>query len=252
MATYNSILKPSVFITIEEVAEWLNIQPAQYAVPPGETAFAPKVRELRSLLERLMNVSCDKIESMIQTCVLAKEFTDILDGNSSNVFVPSKWPILSIEELHIDYNRNFGEETKIALHNAVLRGFADKRQASTDVSLRIVGNDIALRDDGKDSFIGKIFSGSSIGSIKVKYKAGWGLTVDDVPWDLRQAAVLLVEFYYFQRSNRDLNVTSKGIRGESYTKVKDGVPDTICEMVEPYVDIGLPLHMKSQTNTFGI
>lgn len=252
MAIYTSILKPNVFITLEEVAEWLNIPSASYAVPDEPTPFAPKVRELRSLLERLMNVSCDKIESMIQTNVISKDFTEILDGNSSNVFVPSKWPITELTEIKIDFNRGFGSETLIDLGNATLRGFADKRQASTDVALRIIGNDIALRDDNKDSFLGKIFGGSEIGSIKIKYKAGWGQNINDVPWDLRQAAVLLVEFYYFQRSNRDLNVTSKGIRGESYTKVKDGVPDTIMEMIAPYEDSSFALHEKSQTNTFGI
>ena len=88
--------------------------------------------------------------------------------------------------------------------------------------------------------------------IKLKYKAGWANSIDDVPWDLRQAAVLLVEYYYFQRSNRELNTVSKGVRGETYTKIRDGIPETIIEMLEPYVDVGMPLHQKSQTNTFGI
>ena len=252
MATYTSILKPTSFLTLQEVAEWLNISSDKYAVPADPAPFPKGVEELRRLLERLINVSCDKVESILQTRVVAQPYEEIHDGNNANVIVPSKWPITEVTEIKIDYNRNYGPETVIDLQNAILRGFADKRQLPSDVSIRIIGNDIALRDDNKDSFIGKIFSGSVIGAIKIKYKAGWAKDVDDIPWDLKQAATLLVEYYYFQRSNRDLNVTSKGIRGESYTKIKDGVPDTVMELLEPYIDHSLAGFEKSQTNTFDI
>lgn len=209
-------------------------------------------QENRRIIERLMNVACDKIERTIETKVVAKDFEEIIDGNNSNVVIPSKWPILEVTEIKIDYNRNFSSETIVNPINYFNRGYADNRQQPTDIVLRIVGNDIVLRDDGKDSIVGKIFSGSVLGSIKIKYKAGWALNNDDIPWDLRQATILLVEYYYFQRSNRDLNITSKGVRGESFTKVKDGIPDTIMEMIEPYCDVKLPLYEKSQTNIFGV
>lgn len=206
----------------------------------------------RRIIERLINVSCDKIEQMIQTPVVAKDFEEVIDGNNSNVIIPSKWPILSITEIKIDYNRGFSSTTVINPVHYFARGYADKRQLPGDISLRTIGNDIVLRDDGKDTIIGTLFGGSVLGSIKIKYKAGWALTNDDIPWDLRQAATLLVEYYYFQRSNKDLNISSKGVRGESFSKIKDGIPDTITEMVLPYEDFALALHEKSQTNVFGI
>lgn len=208
--------------------------------------------ENRKIIERLINTACDKVEKILQTVVVAKDFEETMDGNNSNVILPSKWPIQSITEIKIDYNRNFSDATVINPVNYFNRGYADKRQLPTDTSIRIVGNDVVLRDDGKDSIVGKIFSGSVLGSIKIKYKAGWALDNSDIPWDLRQATTLLVEYYYFQRSNRDLNITSKGVRGESFTKIKDGIPDTIMEMLEPYCDISLPLFEKSQTNVFGV
>jgi len=209
-------------------------------------------QENRRIIERLINMSCDKVETILQTAVVAKTFTEYMDGNNSNVVVPSKWPVLKITEIKIDYNRNFSSETIVNHVNYFNRGYADKRQLPSDVNLRIVGNDIVLRDDGKDSIVGKIFSGSVLGSIKVIYEAGWAVNNNDIPWDLRQAATLLVEYYYFQRSNRDLNITSKGVRGESFTKVKDGIPDTIMELLQPYCDASLPLYEKSQTNVFGV
>jgi hypothetical protein len=206
----------------------------------------------RKILERIINISCDKIEQIIQTSVVAKDYEEQIDGNNSNVIMPSKWPLVSITEIKIDYNRGFSSSTIVSPVNYFARGYADKRQLPGDTSLRIIGNDIILRDDGKDSIVGKIFSGSVLGSIKIKYKAGWALTNADIPWDLRQAATLLCEYYYFQRSNRDLNITSKGVRGESFTKIKDGIPDTIMEMVNPYADVSMPLYEKSQINVFGI
>lgn len=252
MATYVSLLKPTVFLTLQEIGDHLALQADKYEVPADPAPFPKGVEELRRTLERFINISCDKVESIIQTKVIAQDFEEVSDGNNSNVIVPSKWPITEITEIKIDFNRAYGPETTIDLSNAVLRGFADRRQQPSDVSLRIIGNDIALRDDGKDSFLGKIFSGSSIGAVKIKYKAGWGKDAVDIPSDLKYAAILLCEYYYYQRSNRDLNVNSKGIRGESYQKNRDGIPDTIMELLEPYIDTGLPLHQKSQTNTFGI
>lgn len=218
----------------------------------NEIPTPEKIQRLRRLIERCINIACDKVETILQTRVVAQPYEELHDGNNSNIIVPSKWPITEITEVKIDYNRGFGPETIIGLDNIGLRGFADKRQKSTDVSLRVVGNDIALRDDNKDSFIGKIFSGSVIQAIKIKYKAGWAIDNADIPWDLRHATTLLVEYYYFQRSNRDLNISSKGVRGESFTKIKDGIPDTIHELLDPYMDISLPLYEKSQTNTFDI
>jgi hypothetical protein len=252
MAQYNSILKPSAYLTLQEVAEWLNIKPIQYAVPADPAAFAAGQEELRRLLERMINIACDKVTNILQTPVIAKQFEETIDGNNSNVILPSKWPIVSVQEVKIDYNRGFGPETIITEVNRILRGYADIRQETTDTELRVVGNDVVLRDDGKDSIIGKIFAGSVIQCTKIKYTAGWAKDAADIPFDLRHATTLLVEYYYFQRSNRDLNITSKGVRGESFSKIKDGIPDTILELLEPYKDVSMPLFEKSQTNTFGV
>lgn len=218
----------------------------------NEGAYPKNGQRNRRILETVINMACDKIEREIQTRVVARTFTDIIDGNNSNVVIPSKWPILKVESIYVDYNRGFSETTKINEVNYFNRGYADNRQDPSDIELRIIGNDVVLRDDGYDTIIGKIFSGSVLGSIKITYQAGWALNNADIPWDLRQATVLLCEYYYFQRSNRDLNTISKGVRGESYTKVKDGIPDTIKEMITPFCDISMPLFEKSQTNTFGL
>lgn len=218
----------------------------------NEVPLKPEEEKTRRLIERMINLACDKVENILQTCVIAKDFTDVIDGNNSNVIIPSKWPVIGIKEVRIDYNRGFSDNTIIDPKNWILRGYADRRQASTDVQLRIIGNDVVLRDDGRDSIIGRIFSGSVLGSVKVVFTAGWALNKEDIPSDLLYGTMLLVEYYYFQRSNRDLGVISKTIKGDVSSKVKDGIPDTIMELLEPYCEVSMPLYEKSQNNVFGL
>ena len=166
--------------------------------------------------------------------------------------VPSKWPILTIEELKIDYNRNFGPESVIDTINFILRGAADVRQDLSIPDVRQVGNDIYLRDDDNDNVIGRVFSGSVAGSIRIKYQAGWARDIDDCPWDLRQAATLLVEYYEFKHGARDLGIQSKGVRGESYTRIQDGIPMTIYEMIEQYINHSFGVFERHQNNIMGV
>lgn len=217
-------------------------------------------------LERFLNYAHDKIESIIDTPVLAKEFTEEQDGNSSNTIVPGQWPVQSVTEIRIDYNRGFSDPTLLDVANYFTRGTPDRRQKITDTAVRIVGNDIVLRDDNEKFIVGRIFAGSSLGSIRMKYLAGWSpnatKTIDetlgyhkidalDVPQDLALAAIQLAEWFYYQRENRDLGTTSKGVVGETYTKITEGIPNQIYELIEQYVDCSFGTHNYPQRNLWG-
>lgn len=213
------------------------------------------VPKRRKRFEMLINSACAKIESILQTNVLAKQFQEDIDGNDSNVVVPTKWPILSIEELKIDYNRNFDASTIVEDINILLRGSADIRSDASVPDLRIVGNDIYLRDDDNDNVIGRIFAGSVAGSIRVKYTAGWALDPDDVPSDIRLATLQLAEWYEFRRSNKDIGTASKGTKGESYSKMGnliDGIPEEIYRSIESYINMSFGIYERPQNNIFGV
>lgn len=214
-----------------------------------------KVQVTRKRYEQLINTACTKIESIIQTNVLAKTFQEDLDGNDSNVIVPSAWPILEVDEVKIDFNRNFGPETVVDEINQILRGMADRRQDVNELPLRIIGSNVYLRDDDNDNVIGRIFSGSVAGSVRIKYKAGWALDSSDVPDDLKIASLQLAEWYEFRRSNRDVGVASKGVRGESYSKfgeLEQGIPLEIYGLLETYINYGFGNFERIQNNIFGV
>ena len=199
----------------------------------------------------LINACTDLLESIICAPALAREYTDILDGNNANVIIPTQYPIRSIEEIKIDTNRNFSSIAPLDQVNYFLRGQVDKRQIP-NVSIRIVGQDIVIRDDNEKYILGRMFAGSALGSIQIIYTAGWGADAETMPSDLRLAFYLLFEFFFMQRDNRDLNIQSKGVKGESYSKVEKAIPQQVYDLLAPYTDVSLGNHPVPQRNTFNI
>jgi len=262
---YTSILKDSCWIDVLQIADWINIKDIKVSVA-GVTPSADNLKRVRRL-EVLANAACDHIESIIDTKVLASEFTEVSDGNSSNSIIPQMWPILSVNEIRIDYNRGFSDPTILTDSVYFLRGNSDKRQKISDTELRIIGNDVILRDDNERHIVGQIFSGSVLGAIKMKYLAGWckdftsGIDVDtelktisctDIPYDLILAALQLVEYWYYQRENKDIGVTAKGVMGESYSKLSQGIPQEIQDKLERYINYSFGSANQNQRNTWDI
>ena len=218
-------------------------------------------------LELFLNSSCDRIETFMQSVVLPKQFTEIKDGNNSNVVIPSQWPIQTVDEVIIDYSGKFPASLALNEDYYFNRGAADKRQSITDTELRIIGSDIVIRDNGENYIIGPFLIGSSLGSIKLKYTSGWTreytrelnestglLEIDpnDVPYDLVLAVLQLSEFWYYQRENRDIGVIGKGVMGENYSKREAGIPSQIIDIIEPYKDESFGSIERPQDNNMGI
>ena len=230
-------------------------------------------------LEKLINRACSRVETFIDTSALAKCFQEDLDANNSNVIVPSHWPVKRIREIKIDFNRQFSSFTTILPENYFLRGIPSTHRNALEgeileadmcqqilegtVELELIGSDVVLRDDNEKFIVGRIFAGSSLGSIRITYDAGWivgktssidpdtGVTVLDflyIPDDLEYAAMLLAEWWYFQRDRRDLGTTAKGVRGENYSKIESGMPQEISDILEPYRDIGFGQMNTPQRN----
>jgi hypothetical protein len=235
-------LKENAFLTEEEVKEWLKITGA-YGVP------------LQNKVLRLINTACTRVESYIDGPVLTREFIEYSDGSNSNVIMLTRWPIREITEIKIDFNRQFDGAEPVSSENFVLRGMPALTQDFISPAVIIDGTDIVLRDDSNTAILGRIFAGSTIQSIKVTYNAGRGDTPDDVPDDLRTAALLLVEYLYMTTENRELGVGSKGVMGQSYSKKvlgESGMPEEIEAMLNEYKDYALPNVPMPQRNTFKI
>jgi hypothetical protein len=235
-------LKDNAFLTEDEVKEWLKITGA-YGVP------------LQNKILRLINTVCTRVESYIDAPVLSREFIEYADGSLSNVIMLTHSPVTEITEIIIDFNRNFDDATPVEPANFVLRGLPPLTQTFISPAVGLDGTDIVLRDDSNTAILGRVFSGSTIQSIKVTYKAGRGNTPDDVPDDLRTAALLLLEYLYMTTENRELGVGSKGVMGQSYSKKdlgESGMPKEVEALLQDYIDYAFPNVPMPQRNTFKI
>lgn len=231
--------KPFCFIDLDELKDHLKIDPT--------------VTKFDGALTRIANAACARVEKYIDGPVLTRQFVEETDGNQSNVIVPDMYPVTEIVEIRIDYNRGFAENTKILPENIILRGMPSMSQLSGDVDLRVDGEDILLRDAADTSTLGRLFTGSAASSIKITYKAGRGESMDDLPDDLVYATLMLCEYMYITRENRDLGIKSKTNSNQGYDRDhENGMPAEVREILDQYVDYTFGHAKVPQKNNFGV
>lgn len=249
-AVENSI-DASRFVSVTVTGTGSNAQSIAASAPftAGANAAKYDARTYRVLIA-VMDAACDWFENAIDGPVLTRQFTGYYDGSNSNVVRPQHWPVRTIKSIKIDYNRQFPADSELNASQFFLRGAEDAYQVKGSAQLEIVGSDVVLRDDNETFIVGRIFSGSILGSIELVYTAGLGETPDDLPADLMHATIQLAEYWFYQRENRDVAVSSKGVRGESYTKLKGDVPDEIQSVAQSYTDMSFGNCPVPQRNYF--
>lgn len=242
----------SALVSVTTTGTGSNVQTAPATGTLAGGAYDAKYDPaIKRIMESLIDRSCAWVESYLRGPVLVRRLTDDYDGNSSNVVVPRFWPVDKLIELYVDYNREFTSPTKVDLSHYILRG-GPGFQKSQSPEIRIEGTDIVMRNDGQNFIAGMIHPGSVLGCVRLVYDAGWARSIAEVPGPIAQATLMLFEFFWFQRQNRDLGVASKGVRGESYTKPVQDVPEQITTMLDPYVDTSFGSHPVPQLNSLGI
>lgn len=231
MAVTDITLKPNVFFTLDDVKDHLKIK-------LDETKYDNKIK-------RLINMATDLCEKYIDGPIKTRAFVEDRDGDSSDTMVPDYYPMREVTSIKIDYNRHFGPETEILSSNYLVRGMQD-------VEIGFKGTDVVIRDDNNTSIVGRIFTGSVVGAIRLSYTAGWGIDMNDIPYDLQHAILLAIEYYYLLGENRELNVTSKSnMGGQSYNR-ETGLPKEARELLDSYKDFSFGRNNKPQKNTFTI
>ena len=228
------VLKDNVFLTLDDVKDWLKI-------PAGA---ADKDPNIDNRLARFMNQVTDMAERYIQGPIKTRTYTEFRDGDSSNTIVPQFYPIREVQSVYVDFNRAFTAPTLVQPGQYILRGPADQ-----SFPQKMRGTDIVLRDDNDTSIVGRIFTGSTCGSIKLTYTAGWGADQAEIPSDITSAILMGIEFYYMLREGRDLSTKTKAVNGQSTTRIQ-GLPKEVTDILDTYIDYTLGWNNRPQTNTF--
>jgi uncharacterized phiE125 gp8 family phage protein len=228
MSVTTIALKSNVFLTVDDVKDWLKI-------PLANTDHDNR-------LARLLNMVTDMAEKYCDGPLKTRSFTEFKDGDASNTIVPDYYPVREVSEIRIDFNRAFGSNTVVQPSNYILRG-------TDDLATGFKGTDIVLRDDNNTSIVGRIFTGSVAGSIELTYTAGWGNDQSDIPGDLQQAVMMGVEYFYITRENRELNIKSKTNNNQGYSR-EIGLPKEVLDILDSYKDYTLGRNNLPQKNTF--
>lgn len=157
-------------------------------------------------LERMINASSAKIETFLDRKILKRTFTEYQDGRSSDRILVKEWPAEKPTELWIDSSSQF-----------------------TDITTQLPDSDFVLEDEiGVQLINGRGF-GKGRRNIKVVYEAGY----TTVPYDIEEACIMTVAFFYDLRSDRRIGVSQKGKNSENTTFLDD-LPAIVKGMINPY------------------
>lgn len=223
-------LKSNTFLGTEDVMDHLRIPTSKQA-------------EYERTVNRLINMVTDMMEKYIEGPILTRSFTEVFDGNNTNVIVPKYGPVRTATELRIDYNGDFAPATSvIPLEYVNVRG-------GPDLELGIKGSDVVMRNDENTSIIGRLFVGSVIQSVQLKYTAGLGADAASLPEDLKYAALLAIEYFYILRENRELNISSKNNNNQGYSRTQ-GLPQEVRDILDSYRDYTFGQANRAQKNEF--
>lgn len=141
--------------------------------------------------------------------ILASQtFTEIYDGDGSDILFLKNYPITSVTTVHQDSDRTFGSDTLIAATDYLTYAYNRK----------LVGIGTRWFKD--------------IQTIKVVYVAGF--VIGSIPEDLVNAVTMLVDFWSKEYDSHRFGVTSTGTDTNRITYEKN-IPVEIKEMLNIYV-----------------
>lgn len=156
-----------------------------------------------SFIERLINSASQQIDRYCNRRFVSTSYVEIFDGNRSNQLLLGNMPVTALSELNVDSLRVFGSSTIVA---------ATEYGRTGNIITKNSGNWGNVRQ-----------------SIRVSYTAGF----TEVPADVENACIMLVELYYRMKNDRRIGRESQSKAGEDITFV-DGLPKAVTDVLDNY------------------
>jgi hypothetical protein len=168
-------------------------------------------------LERLINTASTMIENQCSRKLKQTTVTEYQDGRGSDRILLREYPASKPSALYIDNDWAWGADTLI-----------------DSTSYDILNDSEVILASG-------LYFRSGRRNIKITYQAGFST----IPDDLVQAALMLVEYMYAATNDRRIGVSSKSKNGEQ-VYFKDGIPQFVLAMLEPYERCDFPLNVSGE------
>ena len=153
----------------------------------------------------MINQASARIEAYLDRKILKRSYTEYRDGNRSNRLTLRNFPSDKPTELWIDTSHAF-----------------------TDVNNQLALTEYDVDSVGSLQLLERVFP-KGIRVLKIVYEAGF----DTVPYDIENACLFLVEWYYNKQSDKSIAQDSKGKNGEN-VKFLTQWPQWLTDQLEPY------------------
>lgn len=144
------------------------------------------------LVEKLINHASWRANKEADRRLVRKNYTgtnaEYYNGDGSQILLTRNFPINSISAIYIDVSRSWGSDTLVDSDNYVI-------DPETQSKIVFIGTTLAV----------------GVRVVKLEYNAGY----TPVPWDLREAVLELVMYWYKEKTDKRVGVASRGIEGRT-------------------------------------
>lgn len=164
-----------------------------------------------SKIERFINAASMWIGTYCDRRFVSQSYTEYFHGRRQNFIMPRQWPVTSITSLKVDNSRDWGNPNSL-----------------------IASTEYEIADDGTTIVYDSHFPN---GQKNIQLISTCGYTT--IPYDLEQACLQLIEWWYRHNERQDIGRTSMG-KGDENVGVLAEVPKHILQVLDGYKRIEFP------------
>lgn len=170
-------------------------------------------------IKRMINAASQRFEKITNRKLKIQTVTEYQDGRANSKLVLREWPAAKPSVVCLDPSWVYD---------------ASNNLPTTDYDVEL--NQFLVRKTG--------YFPKGVRNIKIIYQAGY----TDVPSDLEEACLMMVQWLDSMRTDRRVGTKSKSKNGENIS-FTDDVPPHIMSFLEPYIRIEFPESEQSIRNS---
>jgi len=155
-----------------------------------------------------INSASSLCNSLTHRKLKARDLTEYYSGDGSNTLMLNNYPINSIASIYDDLDRTYGADTLIDNSDYVIM--------PTNLAFKVI-------------YDGSVFM-KGIRNIKITYNAGYST----IPWDLREACLELVGFYWMNTEEKRFGILSINLGDGSVRIDTTQIPKSVLQILEAY------------------
>jgi hypothetical protein len=164
-----------------------------------------------SKIERLINAASQFCMTYCDRKFVSASHTEYFHGRRQNFIMPRQWPVTAVASLKVHQDRDWSASSAL-----------------------VPAADYVIADEGTSIYYEGYFP-NGFSNVQLVYTGGY----TTIPYDLEQACLQLVEWWYRHNQRQDIGRTSSSKMDESVGVLAE-VPKHIIQVLEVYKRIEFP------------